>query len=175
MSMMSFVFFGFVAILYLILYLIDRNVGNIEKNIRISNVVILIASYIFVVYADIRFALFLAIISFSTWFCAKKDLYLLGCIVALGALGYVKYTNFFVESFMSFLGEDFVALNIILPLGISFYSFSAISYIEDVKRGNIEKHSFFDVALYLSFFPKLTSGPIQKSSDFLPNHLKDEI
>jgi alginate O-acetyltransferase complex protein AlgI len=82
------------------------------------------------------------------------------------ALGYFKYTNFFAESFANIFGNDYTALNIILPIGISFYSFSAIGYIFDVKRGKIESQGLFDVAVYLSFFPKLTSGPIQRSDDF---------
>lgn len=167
MQMISFIFFGLVAVVFLFLYLCNKINKDIKKSNRIANWILLAASYLFAVYADYRFALVLAILTISTWFFARnKKLSFIGIIVALAALSFFKYTNFFVSSFAFLLGNDFTTLNIILPIGISFYTFSAISYLVDVKREKLEARNLKDVALYLSFFPKLTSGPIQKSGDF---------
>jgi alginate O-acetyltransferase complex protein AlgI len=167
MSMISFVFFGFVALLFLLLLAINKITKEDAKAIKTANIILLVASYCFVLYADWRFAVVLAVITLSTYFCVKKEsARKYGIIIAIVALAFFKYTNFFAESFAKIIGADFTALNIILPLGISFYTFSAISYIVDVKRGRIEQKSLIDVALYLAFFPKITSGPIQRSGDF---------
>lgn len=168
MQMISFVLLGLVFVVFSLLYLLPKIVKNSEKERVISNIILLIASYIFVIYADYRFAIILLCITLSTWFFAKKEkLSFIGIIIALLSLGFFKYTNFFVSSFEKLLGRnDYTLIHIILPVGISFYTFSAISYLVDVKREKTEARSFVDVALYLSFFPKLTSGPIQKSCDF---------
>lgn len=164
--MISFVFFGFVALVFSALFLVNKFSKNTDKCIFCSNLIITVSSFVFTIYADWKFAMILAAVIVSTWFFTKKKLYSVGIIIALGALAFFKYTEFFAESFAKLFGNDFTALNIMLPLGISFYTFSAISYIVDVKRGKTECRDLKDVALYLSFFPKLTSGPIQKSSDF---------
>lgn len=166
MSMISFVFFGLVAIVFILLFLSNKLIKDDSKAIKTTNIILLIASYAFVFYADWRFAVILGVITFTTWFFTKKSKFIFAIIIAIMALAFFKYTNFFVESFAKILGNDYASLNIILPLGISFYSFSAISYIVDVKRGKIEAKSLLNIALYLSFFPKISSGPIQRSDDF---------
>ena len=134
---------------------------------KISKLVILAASYLFTAYADWRFSLVLVLMTLVTYFFARnRRHYRVGVAFALLTLGYFKYTNFFIGSFVRLVGRDAILLNIILPLGISFYTFSAISYLVDVGRGTQAARSLLDVAVYLSFFPKLTSGPIQKSRDF---------
>lgn len=84
-------------------------------------------------------------------------------------MGYFKYSNFFVNEFQRLFGKDKIVLDLVLPLGISFYTFTAISYIIDVyrKKYNAER-SFLNVALYISFFPKLVAGPIVRGDCFLP-------
>lgn len=138
-----------------------------KRHENISKLVILIVSYLFTAYADWRFSLVLALMTLATYFFAKnRRHYRVGVAFALLALCYFKYTNFFIGSFARLVGRDAALMNIILPLGISFYTFSAISYLVDVGRGTQTARSLLDVAVYLSFFPKLTSGPIQKSRDF---------
>ena len=164
--MISFVFFGLITATFILLKLINRIVKEEDKSVKASNIILLIASYIFVIYADIRFAVVLFLITLSTWYASKNNKTKLGIIVAILSLVFFKYTNFFIESFTKLFGDDYTALNIILPLGISFYTFSAISYIADVSKGKVDSKRLFEVALYLAFFPKLTSGPIQRSKDF---------
>ncbi len=168
MSMTSFSFFGLVSVAFLLNYTFFKAIKSDKNAALASNIVLLVLSYLFVIYVDWRFALVLLGMTLITWLCAKKTkLIPLGIILSLCALAIFKYTNFFIESFVTILGNDYNALNIILPLGISFYTFSAISYLADVKREKVEVQGLVNVALYLSFFPKLTSGPIQHSGDFI--------
>lgn len=97
-----------------------------------------------------------------------------GIVFALMVLGVFKYFNFFADSFADFAGlmglsTGQVTLNLILPVGISFYTFQAISYMIDVHRGAIPaQRSFLDVAFYIAFFPQLVAGPIVRAADFVP-------
>lgn len=167
MSMISFIFFGLVAVVFILLITVNKIFKDDRKAIKVANAILLVASYAFVIYADWKFAAVLAVLTLSTWFFAKKkSTGKYGIVVAVLALAFFKYTNFFIESFDKIFGIDYTALNIILPLGISFYTFSAISYIVDVSRNKIEPKNLSQVALYLAFFPKITSGPIQRSGDF---------
>lgn len=166
MQIVSFAFLAFLLLTFTLLYFVGRFVREDGKCNNISNSILLVASYMFVLWADYRFATVLMLITVSTWLSTKKSFYLLGIAFNLLALGYFKYTNFFIESFSALFGIDGIRLSIILPVGISFYVFSAVGYICDVKRGVVACRSFKDVALYLSFFPKITSGPIQNSKDF---------
>lgn len=167
MQMISFVLIAMVAIIFGVLFICNKNIKDERKYNEVSNWILLTASYVFVMYADLRFAFVLAAITVSTWFFAKNKKYShIGIIVALIFLAYFKYMNFFIETFTDILKMEYHRLNIILPVGISFYVFSAIGYIVDVKRNKLQARELKAVALYLSFFPKITSGPIQKSSDF---------
>lgn len=95
-----------------------------------------------------------------------------GIVTILFMLGYFKYCSFFVNSFFSLLGKN-TALQIMLPIGISFYSFTAISYMIDVYRGSYEgEKNLLYVSLFISFFPKVTAGPIIRGDCFLPQ-IKD--
>ena len=167
MSMISFIFFGLVAIVFILLMLTNILIKDDRKAINVANIILLIASYVFMLYADWRFAAVLAILTLTTWYSAKKaSTRAFGIIIAVLALVFFKYTNFFAESFARLFSIDNASLNIILPLGISFYTFSAISYIVDVSRCEVSLMSLPDLALYMAFFPKITSGPIQRSGDF---------
>lgn len=174
MQFFSIPFFLLVTVIFIAIRIIKKAIKNEKIRILISNVILLVSSYIFVIYADYRFAIALLLLTITTWLFAKNTRTIaLGVVIALGSLCFFKYTNFFIESFAKIFGNDFTALNLIVPIGVSFYTFSAISYLVDIKRGNIEPTSFLDVALYLSFFPKLTSGPIQRSKDFFEQMHED--
>ncbi len=168
MQMISFVFFAFAAAIFVAIYLCNKLLKTDARKVSATKWILLAASYLFVAYADLRFALVLAALTVIVWLCAKNKKHIkYGVIASVLALAFFKYTNFFADSFCKLFGkDDYNALNIILPLGISFYTFSAISYLVDVLRGKTEARGLTDVALYLAFFPKITSGPIQRSQDF---------
>lgn len=100
----------------------------------------------------------------------RKKIYLVLSIISnLGVLGYFKYTNFFIESINELSGSDFHFKAIILPVGISFFTFQSISYIIEVYRKEIKlAENFIDYIFYISFFPQLVAGPIVRAKDFLP-------
>jgi len=106
----------------------------------------------------------------------KKILLLCSIIFNLGLLFYFKYTNFFIETTNNLLDAGFHPLNILLPVGISFYTFENLSYTIDVYRGQFEPaRKFTDYLLFLSFFPKLVMGPIVRAHDFVPQINKPYI
>lgn len=160
--------------------------GLFARNIRLRNLFILVASYIFYGWWDYRF---LALIAFSTivdYFVgralyntkinSRRRLYLIiSLVVNLGLLGYFKYANFFIESFADFsrnvlgLTPNISGLEIILPVGISFYTFQTLSYTIDVYRKRLEPTGdLFKFAAFVSFFPQLVAGPIERASNLLP-------
>jgi alginate O-acetyltransferase complex protein AlgI len=122
--------------------------------------------------------------SWSAWWdsiCAKplkpqhrQQWLMVSLLGNLGILGFFKYYNFFVDSgsnFLTFLGLPFSvsSLQIILPVGISFYTFQTLSYSLDINRGKLKPiENFWDFALFVSFFPQLVAGPIVRASIFLP-------
>ena len=100
---------------------------------------------------------------------ARKWLVALSVMVNLGLLCYFKYTNFLGEIWASATGLHFHALDIFLPVGISFFTFQSLSYTIDVYRNRIEPlNSLLDYAFYVSFFPQLVAGPIVRAKDFIP-------
>lgn len=105
---------------------------------------------------------------------AKKGLLIFSIIVNLGVLAYFKYTNFFIDILNDLKIGEFKPLNLILPIGISFYTFENLSYTIDVYRGKFKPvSSFLDYCFFLSFFPKLVMGPIVRAADFIPQIRKD--
>ena len=117
----------------------------------------------------------LALTYIAYWASIKIDktnskIYLsIGIIFPLAILGIFKYYNFFVDSFCDLLGiSKSGSLNIILPVGISFYTFQSMSYTMDVYRRQINcEKSFVKLALYIAFFPQLVAGPIVKAKEFI--------
>lgn len=99
----------------------------------------------------------------------RKFYLIISLLVNLGMLGYFKYTNFFIDNANQLFGENFALANIILPVGISFYTFQTLSYTIDVYRRELEPtKSFIDFLFFVSFFPQLVAGPIVRASDFIP-------
>jgi D-alanyl-lipoteichoic acid acyltransferase DltB (MBOAT superfamily) len=155
------------------------------KHLKTQNILIVLSSYVFYGWWDVRF-LSLIVISTFIDFCVgiklgkeenskkRKQLLLLSVFVNLGFLGFFKYYNFFVENFVeafSFLGYTFnvKTINIVLPVGISFYTFQTMSYSIDVYRGKLQPtKDFIAFAAYVSFFPQLVAGPIERATNLLP-------
>lgn len=160
-----------------------------KSKIKWQNLFVLAASYFFYGWWDWRFLILIFLSSATDYFVAlqlektenekrKQSLLGLSLLVNLGILVYFKYFNFFIDSFVDLMsvvgiGLNFDSLNIILPVGISFYSFQTLSYTIDVYRGDLkaskEPLSFF---AYVSFFPQLVAGPIERASDLLPQFKK---
>lgn len=93
----------------------------------------------------------------------------LSVVASLSVLGYFKYANFFLENWAHLVGTNFQPMDIILPVGISFYTFQSISYVIDVYRRRIEPtESWLEYLFFLSFFPQLVAGPIVRADHFLP-------
>ncbi|MEQ9423697.1 MAG: MBOAT family O-acyltransferase [Cyclobacteriaceae bacterium] len=159
---------------------------------KIQNVAILIASYIFYAFWDWRF-LALIIISSATDFFAgiliyhaknsriKKGFLLLSLVINLGLLGFFKYYNFFIESFINLfslisIDLNWSTLNLILPLGISFYTFQTISYTIDIYRGEfVPTKNPFEFFAFVSFFPQLIAGPIERAKGLLPQFQRERV
>jgi len=145
---------------------------------------IIVASYIFYASASWRFCFLLAGVTLGNQTAAvllrrtedeRRRRLIVGTAVALdlGVLGVFKYYSFFVQQLADVLGHAGLGvplplITIALPVGISFYTFQAISYVVDVKRRLVEPASLLDAAVYLSFFPHLVAGPIVRAREFLP-------
>ncbi len=181
MTFSSLPFLVFFIITYLLILVwnskvLQTKVSN-EHQLLAKHGTLLLASYVFYGWWDYRFCFLMGGLTVIAWFCAKridqnrhKKLFLaIGVIVPLVTLGFFKYFNFFIDSFAQLFSiKTPGALSIILPVGISFYTFQSMSYTIDVMRGEIKSYSLLDVALYVSFFPQLVAGPIVKASDFMP-------
>lgn len=158
---------------------------TLRKSVKLQNILLILASYFFYGCWDWRF-LSLIVISTLTDFCvarkieASSDLsnrrfwLFVSLSVNLGILAFFKYCNFFTSSAASLLtslgfAADFPTLNIILPVGISFYTFQTLSYTIDVYRSQAKPiNNLLDFSLYVSFFPQLVAGPIERPNDLLP-------
>ncbi|MEZ4854203.1 MBOAT family protein [Flavobacterium sp.] len=99
----------------------------------------------------------------------RKFYLILSLIINLGLLAYFKYTNFFIDNFNKLFSDNVSFIDVILPVGISFYTFQTLSYTIDVYRKQLEPtKSFIDFLFFVSFFPQLVAGPIVRASDFIP-------
>ena len=157
----------------------------VNKNLKQQNFLIVLASYVFYGWWDWRF---LSLILFSTlvdYFVGlgllkqenttkRKILLWTSILVNLGFLGFFKYYNFFLDNFItafSFFGAEIKvnSLNIILPVGISFYTFQTLSYSIDVYKRKLQPtKDFIAFSAFVSFFPQLVAGPIERATNLLP-------
>jgi alginate O-acetyltransferase complex protein AlgI len=151
---------------------------------RVWKAFILLASYVFYAAADARFCALLAGVTLANQAGATlverartdraRNLVVAATVgVDLVALGFFKYYGFFVSSAEQVLSDiglhaPVPLLAVALPVGLSFFTFQAISYVVDVRRGLCERASTADVAIYLAFFPHLVAGPIVRAREFLP-------
>jgi D-alanyl-lipoteichoic acid acyltransferase DltB (MBOAT superfamily) len=160
-----------------------------KDNLKHQNLLLIIASYFFYACWDWRF-LFLLIFSTLLDFYSgskiansdkiqqKRFWLFLSIIINLGFLGIFKYYNFFAGSFidaLSYLGikADYNSINVILPVGISFYTFHGLSYVLDIFNGKIKpEKNFINYSLFVSFFPLLVAGPIERATHLLPQIVK---
>ena len=156
-----------------------------NKNLKLQNFLIVAASYLFYGWWDWRFLsliLFSTIVDFTVGQKLRKEesqlkrrfLLWTSILVNLGLLGFFKYYNFFLDNFVtafSLFGQEIQAnsLNIILPVGISFYTFQTLSYTIDVYKRKLEPtKDFIAFSAFVSFFPQLVAGPIERATHLLP-------
>lgn len=161
-----------------------------NKNLKLQNILILIASYVFYGWWDYRFLSLIALSTVVDYFVGlgiyrstapnrKKLLLWISVLFNLGLLGFFKYYNFFVDSWIDLLDslgyhmQNSWTLNIVLPVGISFYTFQTMSYSIDIYRGNLKPtRDFIAFGAFVSFFPQLVAGPIERASNLLPQMLQ---
>ena len=173
----------FLPIVFLLYWFVTKH------NLKLQNALIVAASYVFYGWWDWRF---LSLIIFSTFLDysigrrlkneenqkTRKTLLWTSIIVNLGFLGVFKYYNFFLDNFIaafSFFGQDIQpnSLNIILPVGISFYTFQTLSYTIDVYKKKLEPtEDIVAFSAFVCFFPQLVAGPIERATNLLPQFYK---
>jgi alginate O-acetyltransferase complex protein AlgI len=181
----------FTSLTFLIFFTVVFGLYWIAPQRRVQNYILLGASYLFYGWWDWRFCGLIFFSSFVDYVCALKvdssssrrgtRLWLISSLVInLGLLGYFKYANFFLDSFYQVFGHfgfsDSGLLKVVLPVGISFYTFQTISYTIDVYRGKLKAtRSLVDYLVYVSFFPQLVAGPIERGAHLLPQFLKPRV
>ena len=159
-----------------------------NRNLKLQNFFVVVVSYVFYGWWDWRFLFLIAFTSFCSWYSGllieryknehkkAKMISILNIVLNLLILGVFKYYDFFVTSFANlFLGgkTDGLLLKIILPVGISFYTFQALSYSIDVYRGKMEPtKDIIQFFAFVSFFPQLVAGPIERATNLLPQFAK---
>ena len=171
-------FFCFLPIVFVLYW-------SVRTNLRVQNIFLLFASYVFYGWWDVRF-LTLIIASTAVDFILgkimdtasssvkRKLLISASMIFNLGLLGVFKYYNFFIENFVVLsdrmgLSTNLVLLKIILPVGISFYTFQTMSYTIDIYRKKLKHTSdFIAFAAFVGYFPQLVAGPIERAAHLLP-------
>ena len=179
----SFEFAIFLPIVFLLYWFVfDYAIGKCKHQLLLQNLFIVVASYIFYGWWDWRFLILIAITTILSFLSgigiekaptqrAKKAVMIANIIVNLGILGVYKYYDFFAREFAELIGieSDFLLLHLILPVGISFYTFQALSYSIDVYRKQIAPcHDIVAFTAFLSFFPQLVAGPIERATNLLP-------
>lgn len=144
---------------------------------RLKNAALLLMSLIFYAWGEPRYAILMLLSITQGYIFARligkgrgtkraKAYLIISLVLSLGMLGVFKYANFFAESFAAVFGLKIAALNIALPIGISFYTFQLISYVIDVYRADVEpQRDYVAFAAYISMFPQLIAGPIVRYSD----------
>ncbi|MEW4924499.1 MBOAT family O-acyltransferase [Algibacter sp. 2305UL17-15] len=174
----SFEFVIFFSIVFFIYY-------KSYDNLKFQNILLLVSSYVFYGWWDWRFLSLIFISSISDYLIGKaiddndndkqrKRLLILSLFINLGILGFFKYYNFFTESFTDFTAlfgfeANPFLLNIILPVGISFYTFQTMSYTIDIYRKKMHANkNLLEFMTFVSFFPQLVAGPIERASHLLP-------
>lgn len=173
----SSLFLGLFLVFYLV-YIITK------KHVHFRTVYVTLFSLFFYYKAGGNYFVLLILSSVLDYFfagqiykaqkpAARKFFLAVSMITNLGILFYFKYTNFLIDSFNAIFQSNFALMDIILPVGISFYTFQTMSYTIDVYRREIEPaKSFLDFAFFVCFFPQLVAGPIVRAKDFIPQIYK---
>jgi alginate O-acetyltransferase complex protein AlgI len=163
-----------------------------NKSLKIQNILLLVSSYFFYACWDWRFLFLLIFSTLLDYYtgikmsdaknqASKKFWFWLSISVNLGFLGVFKYYNFFAESFAAAIANFGFEVNpwtlkVILPVGISFYTFHGLSYVIDIYKDRIKaEKNFIDYSVFVSFFPLLVAGPIERATHLLPQIQKKRV
>ena len=163
-----------------------------NKNLKLQNILLLVSSYFFYACWDWRFLFLLIFSTLLDYYtgikmcdaknqASKKFWFWLSISVNLGFLGVFKYYNFFAESFAAAIANFGLQVNpwtlkVILPVGISFYTFHGLSYVIDIYKDRIKaEKNFIDYSVFVSFFPLLVAGPIERATHLLPQIQKKRV
>lgn len=172
-------FFLFLPIVFFLYWFV------INKNLKFQNFLLLVASYVFYGWWDWRFLSLILLSTIVDYFIGiqihntenqkkRKRWLWLSMGFNLSLLGFFKYFNFFITSFIDAFNSvgyemDYFSLSIILPVGISFYTFQTMSYSLDISKRRLEPTTdFVAFATFVAFFPQLVAGPIERASNLLP-------
>lgn len=143
---------------------------------KLKNLILLISSFIFYFYGEPKYVLLMAFSIISTYICGvfvdkyrgtkkSKIFLILEIIISIGLLIYFKYANFIIKNINLWLSQKMDLINVLLPIGISFYTFQMISYVMDVYKGEVKvQKNILKLATYVSLFPQLIAGPIVRYS-----------
>lgn len=161
-SSITFLFY-FLPIVLALYYLVPN---------KLKNLILLISSFIFYFYGEPKYVLLMAFSIISTYICGifvdkyrgtkkSKIFLILEIIISIGLLIYFKYANFIIKNINLWLSQKIDLINVLLPIGISFYTFQMISYVVDVYKGEVKgQKNILKLATYVSLFPQLIAGPI---------------
>ncbi len=189
MSFNSFAFLVFLPIVFCLYWFFC------QRNLKLQNLLVVIASYIFYGWWDWRFLILIAFTTACSFFlglatrrCMENDeqkkgkrITIYNIVINLGILGIFKYYNFFAESLRLALIQlgvelDIATLELVLPVGISFYTFQALSYTIDVYRHKIQAtNDIISFFAFISFFPQLVAGPIERATNLLPQFQRKRV
>lgn len=175
----SFAYLLFLPVVFILYWFFTK------KSLKLQNVLLLLSSYLFYATWNWKFLFLLIFSTLLDYFTGlkmagsktrqnKRFWFWLSILVNLGFLGIFKYYNFFITSFSEALGRfgvqaNLSTLQIILPVGISFYTFHGLSYVIDIYKNRIEpEKNFLDYAVFVCFFPLLVAGPIERATHLLP-------
>ena len=148
-------------------------VHSLVPSIKVKNILLIISSLLFYSFGEPVYVILMVANALANYLCAlalgrfnRKAVVTISVIINIGTLCVFKYAGFFVGTINSLFGADIPIPQIALPVGISFFTFQALSYVIDVYRGNVGvQRNFAKVLLYISFFPQLIAGPIVKYRD----------
>jgi len=177
----------FSSVTFLFIFLpIVFGVNLLFKNIQVKNIVLIIFSLLFYAWGEPIYVFLMIASTIANYFLAlfisrstgkgKKAFLVLTIIFNIGLLVIFKYTNFLVDTFNSLTGLSLAVAKIAMPIGISFFTFQAMSYVLDVYMGKISaQKNYLNIVLYISLFPQLIAGPIVKYHDIEEQLTKREM
>ena len=180
----SFEFLIFLPIVFFLYWIVFKH------KLKFQNLIIVLSSYLFYSFWDYRFLSLILLSTLVDYYVGlnipkhsnllkRRALLLFSVCCNLGILGFFKYYNFFVDSWASLFSSigyeitSYSTLNIVLPVGISFYTFQTMSYTIDVYKNKLKPvEDFISFASFVAFFPQLVAGPIERATNLLPQMLK---